>query len=226
VRIHRAEPPAPAVTAAPAAAALAGAAALAAAAGEKAGAAEPMPTLNADAVPADYGLLDDSGTPVGDDGLSAGTDYVVEEPMPALDDNPVPDDYGLLEDSGSTLDDTGDASEVEPEPMPALDENPVSGDHAWIDDSDAAPADASSAAPAEEFPEVPRREPIPPRLMVERPTKDGDHPLDVPIPTPKIEPVRGPDAPAHGGRTELDDGLPEDWVRQATRGELDLDEED
>jgi hypothetical protein len=229
VRIHRAEPPTPAAPGAAAAATLAGAAALASAAGGKADAAEPMPTLDENAVPADYGLLDDSGMPVGDDGVSAGTDYVVAEPtpMPALDDNPVPDDYGLLEDSGSALADADVAGGPEPEPMPALDENPVAADHTWVDDSDAAPADASASVPAEEFPEVPRREPIPPRLLVERPAKDDDgHPLDASIPGPKIEPVRGPDAPAHDGRTELADGLPEDWVRQTTRGELDLDEED
>jgi hypothetical protein len=187
-----------------------------------------MPTLDETPVPDGYGLLDDSGTPVGDDGLSAGTDYIATEPMPALDDNPVSDDYGLLEDSGSTLADADTVGESVPESLPALDENPVSADHAWVDDGDAAPDDVPSGAPtAVEFPEVPRREPIPPRLMVERPKKDDDgHPLDAPIPTPKIEPVRGKDAPTHGGRTELADGLPEDWVRQATKGELDLDEED
>lgn len=257
MRIHRAEPAA--------AATLAGAAALASVVGQKSEAAEPMPTLDENVVPDDYGLLDDSGTPVGDDGLSAGTDYVAAEPtpMPALDENAVADDYGLLEDSGSALADADAPAGYEPEPMPALDDNPVSADHAWVEDSDAttttpdagavSPADdqelpspfdelatetetvlgaASSGPSAEaaavEFPEVPRREPIPPRLLVERPRKDDDgHPLDAPIPGPKIEPVRGKAALAQGGgRTELTDASSEDWVRQATRGELDLDEED
>jgi pyruvate/2-oxoglutarate dehydrogenase complex dihydrolipoamide acyltransferase (E2) component len=131
-----------------------------------------MPARDENPVSADLGFMDDAGAPLGEDGLSAGTDRIVmgePEPMPAFDENPVGEDRGWIADTdGTRLPDFATESEADPE----------------------APAQEAAEAPA--APEAAPAAPRPARRAGEGPAAD----------------------------------FPEDWVRQATKGELDLDKED